>query len=268
MACAAPQVLVGTVDGQPFYLPDSDFERAQPLIQEVSGDQGDPTFDEYEENIANGNNTRSTTGVQVPSTPEGQPPKQTTLPTPIPVPAEQTIITPGRGGNGNPTSCPLWDGEDYDTQLSPNFKLSQFTVKAFWAWPLIDYAPYSKQERFCNLMNLAMNVAEPLFARYGAFRVNSGIRNKTTSNSISQHEKGQAMDVQFVGWDYNKYWENAAWIKDNLNYDQFIFEHSSTTGLAWYHLSYNPAGNRPLTSANKVLTMYRNHFDPGLKRYG
>jgi hypothetical protein len=100
-------------------------------------------------------------------------------------------------------------------------------------------------------------------------QITSGIRNINTLNGgrVSQHVTGQAMDVQFTGWSYERYWDNAKWVKDNIPYDQFIFEHSSRTGSAWYHLSFNAAGNRAAGSADKVMTMYRNHFDSGLKRY-
>jgi len=73
--------------------------------------------------------------------------------------------------------------------------------------------------------------------------------------------------VQFAGWTYERYWQATAWIKDNLPYDQFIFEHSDRTGLAWFHLSYNRSGNRPVTQRTKVMTMYRNQYSPGLLRY-
>ena len=50
-------------------------------------------------------------------------------------------------------------------------------------------------------------------------------------------------------------------------FDQFIFEHSSKTGLAWYHLSFRRSGNRPASDRTKVMTMYRGHYDSGLRRY-
>lgn len=275
MACSAPQILVGTVDGQPFYLPDSDFENAQTLLSTVSDDQGDPTLDEYTENIASGNNSKATTGVQIPSTPEGKPPVQTSPPPPIAEKAEQVIDKPAPGGNGAVPSSIVWDGENYDIQLSPNYKLSAFTVKCVFPYPLIDYVDSSnnipKQTRFDNLRALAINCVEPLLAKFGpTLKINSGIRNKTSTPppGLSQHISGQACDIQFTGMTYANYWENAQWVKDNIPFDQFIFEHSSSTGLAWFHLSYNTAGNRPASVRTKVMTMYRNQYDAGLKRYG
>lgn len=261
MSCAAPKIIVGGVE-----MSTSDFENARELLDTVSDDSGDPTADADNENIANGNNTKNTKGVQLP--PDGSPPKQTTEPGPITVPADKSDEKKPAGSSGTPVPCSAWDG-DYDFQLSPNFKVRDFTVNAVFKNQLIDVAGLTASERCCNLKNLAMNVAEPILAKFGQFRINSGIRNQNSvkAPNISQHVLGQAMDIQFPGWTYDKYWEYASWVRDNVPYDQFIFEHSSSTGLAWYHLSYNPAGNRPADSRSKVMTMYRNNYDPGLKKY-
>jgi hypothetical protein len=260
MSCSAPTIVVGGVT-----LSTNDFENAAELVNTVSGDSGDPTLDEYNENIANGNNTSSTTGVQIP--PEGNPPTQTTLPTPSPVTPDTSDTKPAAGGNGSSILPAAWDG-NYDTLLSPNFKVRDFTINAVFPNQLIAYGSYSADTRFNNLRALAKNVAEPLFAKFGRFNVTSGLRNKTsTSSGVSQHITGQAIDVQFTGWTYARYWENAAWIRDNIPFDQFIFEHSDKTGLAWYHLSFNPSGNRAVTERTKIMTMYRNHYDPGLHNH-
>jgi len=84
---------------------------------------------------------------------------------------------------------------------------------------------------------------------------------------LSQHITGQAADIQFASWNYDTYWQNAPWIRDNLPYDQFIFEHSSHAGNVWFHLSFNSAGNRGPGVPFKCCTMYRNNYDNGLKRY-
>lgn len=245
----------------------SDFENASELISEISGDQGDPTLDEYTENIANGNNTAGKNGVQIPGE-VGTLATQTSLPTTSPIPGDQVNDKPPPGGNGTPITASSWTG-DYDLLLSPNFKVRDFTINAVFPNQLIDYLTYTASTRCSNLQALAVNVAEPLRAKFGPFRINSGIRNKTsTPSGISQHITGEAMDVQFVGWNYARYWDNAAWIKDNIPYDQFIFEHSDKTGLAWFHLSFRQSGNRPATDRTKVMTMYRNHYDPGLHRHG
>lgn len=264
MTCAAPTITVGGVT-----LSTSDFENAKELIDRVGGDDGDPTLDGYDENIAGGNNSAGRSGVQVPNSPGENVATQTTPPGPIPFTPAQSSDSPGNGFQGSPVACIVpWDG-NYDYQLSTNFKLRDFTINAVFPNQLIDYdATYTKNARFCFLQNLAENIAEPMRAKFGPFNINSGLRNKTsTSSGLSQHITGQALDIQFSGWTYARYWENAAWIRDNIPYDQFIFEHSSSTGLAWYHLSYNPAGNRAPSVSTKVMTMYRNKYSPGLKSY-
>lgn len=260
MSCSAPTVTVGGV-----VLSTNDFVNAQELLT-VSGDQGDPTADAYDENIANGNNNRSTSGVQFPV------PTQTTLPPPITQTPQASNDTPPLGGNGVPVSCTLWVG-DYDYQLSPNYKVRNFSINALWPNPVTNISlpggTISASDRVCNLQALAVNIAEPLRARFGSFSINSGIRNaNSTSTGLSQHVTGEAVDIQFLGWNYDMYWQNAQWVKDNIRYDQFIFEHSDKTGLAWFHLSFKRSGNRSPALPTKVMTMYRNRYSPGLKRFG
>ena len=261
MSCAAPVVVVG---GET--LSTSDFENSQELLNTVSGDGGDPTLDGYDENIANGNNSNNRAGVQFP------PSTQTSLPTPSPIPANQTDDKKPSQSNGTDPTCPVFavvDNATYDIQLSPNFKVRNFTINAVFRNQILPIIGLTPQDRVCNLKGVATNICEPMLARFGPFNINSGLRNQnTTPNGISQHVKGEAVDIQFPGWTYARYWENATWIRDNIAYDQFIFEHSDKTGLAWYHLSFNRAGNRAASLPTKVMTMYRNHYDSGLKRYG
>lgn len=257
MSCTAPTIVVGGVT-----ISTSDFVNSLELTTTVSGDGGDPTADAYDESIAGGNNTKSTSGIQFNGA------KQTTPPPPISEPAIESKVAPPTEKPTIPVTCSTWDG-DYDFQLSPNFKVSNFSTNAVFKNDVTSLSNITASARVCNLQALAVNVAEAMYAKFGAFNINSGIRNtNTTSSGLSQHVLGQAMDVQFSGWTYARYWENAAWVKDNIAYDQFIFEHSSLTGLAWYHLSFNPDGNRSPTSSSKVMTMYRNQYSPGLHRYG
>lgn len=257
MSCNPPSLIIDGVE-----VSTSDFENAKELLQKI-GDDVDPTHDEREENSANGNNSSGTTGVQFPPAAQTSPPGEITE-----KPEAQEDKKPPEN-NGAPVSCSTWTG-DYNFQLSPNFTVKNFTIGAVFKNQLIDAAGLTAAQRCCNLQNLAANVAEPLRARFGNFNINSAIRNSNTTPSprVSQHVSGQAMDVQFPGWNYEMYWNNAAWVRDNIPYDQFIFEHSSATGLAWYHLSYNPNGNRPNTDPFKCCTMYRNKYSPGLKKFG
>lgn len=256
MSCKSPSIIIGGVA-----ISTNDFENAKDIITYVSRDSGDPTLDAYEENIANGNNNKSTTGIQWP------PPIQTSLPAEIKEKSLDSAGTAAKTLAGSNVVCIPWNN-NYSVQISPNFTAKDFTVGAFFPNPLIDYMGVSASIRLCNLQGLAVNVAEPLLSKYGKMIITSGIRNKTsTPTGISQHVTGEAFDVQFAGWTYNRYWEAAKWIKDNIPYDQFIFEHSIDTGLAWYHLSYNRAGNRSESARTKVMTMYKNNYSPGLHKF-
>lgn len=247
------------------------YTNALPILTEVSNGGGDPIYDAYDENIGNGNNSAGVYAPTPPNTIGAQPPTQTTLPKPIPEVADASNNTPPPENNdGVDVKCGSWDGKDYNVQLSPHFKLADFTTKALYPHniPTGDVFGFSMQTRFCNLKALATNVGESIFNKFGMPRINSGLRNDNSSKGVSQHVKGEAMDLQWPGWDYAKYWDNAQWIVNNVPFDQFIYEHSSTTGLVWYHLSFSRTGNRPASNRDKVMTMYRNNYSPGLHRYG
>ncbi len=270
MGCSAPTISVGGVD-----LSTNPFTNAQQLIQEIGSDQSDPTNDDYEGYTANGKNSGNTTGITVPA------PVQTALPDPIAQPAKASDEIPPPSQNYPTSGCPIWDGINYDYPLSTNFTLRYLTVGGgtgaapnavrgcMFPHELTDIPGYSKQVRFCNLLNLAQNVLEPLWARFGQFRINSGIRNDNSvpAPGTSQHVTGQAVDIQFPGWTYDTYWQNAQWVKDNIAYDQFIFEHSSKSQTVWLHLSYKAGGGRAIGNRTKVMTMYRGQYDSGLKKY-
>lgn len=258
MSCTPPTITVGGVT-----ISTSDFQNAKDLIDLVSGDGGDPSLDGYDENIATGNNTAGRRGVQI-----GNISTQTSLPPAIEHSSTLSDMTPAKGGNGTPIPPSVWN-RNYNYMLSANFAVKNLTIESLFPNQLIDYAGYNIDARFTNLQNLAVNVLEPMLAKFGKIRINSGLRNATsTPSGVSQHITGEACDIQVSGWTYSMYWDAAIWVKNNIPFDQFIFEHSDKTGLAWFHLSYSKGGNRPVSTRTKVMTMYRNHYDPGLKRFG
>lgn len=260
MPCTAPVVVV---EGLVFST--NQWENTKDLVKEVGSDTSDPTHDGYDENIATGNNTKATTGVQVPG------PEQTTPPPPITQEAKKTDDKkPPVQGSGVIPDCPLTLPDPlYSYQLSQNYTVKDFCHAPLEKAQLVDAFGLTALQRLCNLKGLAINVVEPIRTRFGsATRINSALRgDNTTKNGVSQHCKGQAVDIQFVGWTYDMYWEAAPWVRDNIKYDQFIFEHSNKTKLAWFHLSYNPSGNRPTSDRTKVMTMFNNSYSPGLQRH-
>jgi zinc D-Ala-D-Ala carboxypeptidase len=57
------------------------------------------------------------------------------------------------------------------------------------------------------------------------------------SSSTSQHMKGQAMDLDDV-YGYKSNAEMYHWIKENLSFDQLIWEFGTDMNPNWIHVSY------------------------------
>tara|TARA_R110000824_G_scaffold110447_2_gene258467 strand:+ start:220 stop:678 length:459 start_codon:yes stop_codon:yes gene_type:complete len=109
-----------------------------------------------------------------------------------------------------------------------------------------------------NMKLIAEKVFEPLrdFVD-GPIRINSMFRSQDLNRAIggsrkSQHCKGQAIDID----DTFGVMPNSAmfnWIKQNLSYDQLIWEFGTQDNPDWVHVSYvNPESNR-----NRCLQAYR-----------
>jgi zinc D-Ala-D-Ala carboxypeptidase len=104
-----------------------------------------------------------------------------------------------------------------------------------------------------NIIELCKNVFEPLREHVGKpIKINSVYRSEAVNKAIkgaisSQHCKGEAMDIDdnFGGMSNN---EMGLWIKDNLIFDQLIFEKPINGKSSWIHVSYKSNGmNRKQT---------------------
>jgi len=109
-----------------------------------------------------------------------------------------------------------------------------------------------------NMKELAEQVFEPLREWVGGpIRINSFYRGKALNKAIggstsSQHCKGQAMDIDDGGCKKTNA-EMYAWIKENLNFDQMIWEFGDDKNPNWVHISYvNEIDNR-----NRCLLAYK-----------
>ena len=120
----------------------------------------------------------------------------------------------------------------------------------------IDNEP--NEEQLANMKLVANNVFEPLRVFInGPIKVNSFFRSPDLNKAIggstkSQHCKGQAIDIDDT---YGKatnaemYW----WVKENLDFDQMIWEFGNNDNPDWVHVSYvSPDKNR-----NRCLKAYR-----------
>ena len=120
----------------------------------------------------------------------------------------------------------------------------------------IDNTPTAKQVEVMRLT--AEKVFEPLREWVGGpIKVNSFFRSVALNEAIggsasSQHCKGQAIDIDDVyGCKTNA--EMYAWIKENLDFDQMIWEFGTDMNPNWIHISYvSEEDNR-----NRCLKAYK-----------
>ena len=102
-----------------------------------------------------------------------------------------------------------------------------------------------------NFKLLAEKVFEPIRTHFGKpIHISSGYRSEALNKAIggsltSQHCSGEAIDIDMDGssngvtnkmvFDY---------IKDNLNFDQLIFEFGTDSAPDWVHVSYESTGKQ------------------------
>ena len=114
------------------------------------------------------------------------------------------------------------------------------------------------EEHLSNMELLAEKVFEPLRKHVnGPIKINSFYRGPELNKAIggsskSQHCNGQAMDID----DTYGYMSNAdmyEYIKNNLSFDQMIWEFGTDKNPDWVHVSYvNEEANR-----NRCLLAYK-----------
>lgn len=169
----------------------------------------------------------------------------------------------GEGRAGVNTPCgtiPSYPADSY--QLSPNFTLGMVSSKCVFPYRVAAQCGFSLADIVCNLKSLAVNILEPLRAHYpNGFRVNSGFR---IGSGASQHNRGQACDIQWQGISNQEYLARAQWVRSNLPFDQLIMEHSPNTHSIWLHVSYNRSLGK---QRGDVRTMIAGRYPKGLKVY-
>ena len=109
-----------------------------------------------------------------------------------------------------------------------------------------------------NMRLISEKVFEPLRMHVGGpIKINSFYRGPELNKAIggsskSQHCNGQAIDIDDT-YGHATNAEMYHWIKENLNFDQMIWEFGDDNNPAWVHVSYvNDSDNR-----NRCLKAYR-----------
>ncbi len=133
-------------------------------------------------------------------------------------------------------------------QLSKNLTLAEMTRSESAKRAGISNAP--TKQHIENMKLLATNVFQPVrdyFKR--PIHLSSGYRSSELNASIkgasktSQHSLGEAMDIDMDGTEIT----NAQvfnYIKDNLNFDQLIWEFGTDKNPSWVHVSFKSNGKQ------------------------
>jgi hypothetical protein len=134
-------------------------------------------------------------------------------------------------------------------KISQHLNLSELTRSDSAKRNGIDNNPTA--EHLENFKLLAEKVFEPIRLHFGVpIHISSGYRSEALNkfikgSSSSQHCKGEAIDIDMDGSSSGV--TNADvynFIKDNLNFDQLIWEFGTDKNPDWVHVSYTKDKNR------------------------
>ena len=148
---------------------------------------------------------------------------------------------------GNIQRSGVRSGFDVSTQLSDNFTLVDMTVGNSFPYalqPNVGLQEIDIINNLCYLCNYVLEDINNIFQTMGgvsnnSMRVNSGFRFQQNN---SQHNVGQAVDVQYVRNNYveDYYDEMIKQVAKTINFDQLIVEYSyNKYPTIWLHASYN-----------------------------
>ncbi len=133
-------------------------------------------------------------------------------------------------------------------KLSAHFDLAEFTRSESAKRHGVSNEPTPEHE--ANLKVLCEKVLEPVrIFNEGPLNISSGYRSKNLNHFIggslsSQHCEGKAADIDMDGMSGKSNKQIFDYIKDNLEFDQLIFEFGTQDKPDWVHVSYNAGKNR------------------------
>lgn len=133
-------------------------------------------------------------------------------------------------------------------QLSKNLSLSEMIRSESAKRNGINNMP--TEEHTANMRKLAMNVFQPIREHFNVpIHISSGYRSSALNAFIkgasktSQHSTGEAIDIDMDGTSITNL-EVFNWIKNNLVFDQLIFEFGNNKNPDWVHVSYESSGKQ------------------------
>lgn len=142
-------------------------------------------------------------------------------------------------------------------QLSPHFKLVEFTRSATAQARHIDNTP--NEEQIKNIKFLCDNVLEPLRQQFGPIIIGSGFRCPALNTAVggvknSQHKTGEACDIHLPSIEVGKkYFE---FLKTLPAFDQLIWERDNPrSNHYWIHVSIKRSGK----NRKQVIPLLNKH---------
>jgi len=121
------------------------------------------------------------------------------------------------------------------------------------------------EDQLYNMAKVAHNIFEPLRLYVGgAIKINSFFRSEELNKAIggaskngkqtSQHCQGQAIDIDDI-YGHKSNYQMFEYIRENLDFDQLIYEFGDADNPDWVHVSYvSSKENR-----NRVLRAVKNN---------
>lgn len=132
-------------------------------------------------------------------------------------------------------------------QLSKNLSLSEMIISSEAKRKGISNKP--TEEHISNMKKLAINVFQPIREHFNSpIHISSGYRSLALNKAIkgsatSQHCSGEAMDIDMDATSITNA-EVFNYIKENLVFDQLIWEFGTNENPDWVHVSYESTGKQ------------------------
>lgn len=117
------------------------------------------------------------------------------------------------------------------------------------------------EEVINRLQQLCEHVLEPLRQRFGVIRITSGYRCDRLNRAVggvknSQHRLGEAADIHVSNIEVGR--KMFRYIKENLDFNQLLFERIQENGACWLHVSFRAEPERIQVPSSKIQVQKRN----------
>lgn len=131
--------------------------------------------------------------------------------------------------------------------ISPNITFDEAFKSQTAVRKKINNVP-TDREIILNMQHVANNIFEPLRAHFGIpIGISSFYRCEALNKAVggaknSQHVLGEAIDIDADIYGGITNAEIYAWVKNNLNFDQLLWEYGNDLQPQWVHVSLKRIG--------------------------